>query len=75
MSDSPKHHILTISCPDSSGIVAAVSGFLSDEDAFITESAHFGDPVSKRFFMRTVFRLGALTPGADEFVKMISRIA
>ncbi|MCP5367949.1 MAG: formyltetrahydrofolate deformylase [Hyphomicrobiales bacterium] len=75
MTDAPKHHILTISCPDSSGIVATVSGFLADEDAFITESAHFGDPVSKRFFMRTVFRPGALTPSADEFVKKFSRIA
>lgn len=71
---SPRH-ILTISCPDTTGIVAAVSGFLADKDAFITESAHFGDPISKRFFMRTVFTPGALTPGAGEVAKMFSRIA
>ena len=47
--------ILTISCPDTIGIVAAVSGFLSARGLFITESAHFGDAITGRFFMRTVF--------------------
>jgi formyltetrahydrofolate deformylase len=47
--------ILTISCPDTVGIVAAVSGFLSSRGLFITESAHFGDVITGRFFMRTVF--------------------
>ena len=30
-------YIFTISCPDRTGIVAAVAGFLADHDAFITE--------------------------------------
>lgn len=47
--------ILTASCPDTTGIVAAVAGFLAGQGLFITESAHFGDPTSGRFFMRTVF--------------------
>jgi formyltetrahydrofolate deformylase len=47
--------ILTISCPDAVGIVAAVSGFLASRGLFITESAHFGDAITGRFFMRTVF--------------------
>ena len=37
--------ILTITCPDTVGIVAAVSGFLSEHDAFITEAAQYGDPI------------------------------
>jgi formyltetrahydrofolate deformylase len=48
--------ILTISCADTVGIVAAVSGFLADQGGFILESAHFGDADSDRFFMRTVFK-------------------
>jgi formyltetrahydrofolate deformylase len=51
-----KHYVLTISCPDAVGIVAAVSGFLSGRNLFITESEHFGDTITGRFFMRTVFR-------------------
>lgn len=47
--------ILTIACPDTIGIVAAVSGFLASRGLFITESAHFGDALTGRFFMRTVF--------------------
>ena len=73
--DSEKHHILTISCPDARGIVATVAGFLSDQDAFITESAHFGDPISKRFFMRTVFVAGPDTPAVKDFAQRFSRIA
>jgi formyltetrahydrofolate deformylase len=56
MSDeSKKALILTISCPDTVGIVAAVSGFLAGRGLFITESSHFGDALTGRFFMRTVF--------------------
>jgi len=54
--------ILTIRCPDTVGIVAAVSTFLSENNAFITDSAHYGDPDTGRFFMRTVFRSGGDGP-------------
>lgn len=68
-------YIFTISCPDRTGIVAAVAGFLADHDAFITESSHFGDPQTQRFFMRTVFRPGAATPSLDHLAHRFSRIA
>lgn len=55
MADNKKNLILTISCPDTFGIVAAVSGFLAGRGLFITESTHFGDPLTGRFFMRTGF--------------------
>ena len=67
--------ILTISCPDTTGIVAAVASFLADREAFITESSHFGDPVTQRFFMRTCFRPGQQTPPLDVFAQQFSRIA
>ncbi|MBV8634830.1 MAG: formyltetrahydrofolate deformylase, partial [Burkholderiaceae bacterium] len=51
--------ILTITCPDRVGIVAAVSTFLSQRDAFITEAQQYGDPVTGHFFMRWVFQRGA----------------
>jgi formyltetrahydrofolate deformylase len=47
--------ILTIVCPDTTGIVAAVAGYLSGQGIFIDESSHFGDPDTRRFFMRTRF--------------------
>lgn len=48
-------YILTLSCPDKPGIVAAVSGFLAEHGCNILESAQFGDEVSNKFFMRVVF--------------------
>lgn len=71
-----KHLItLTITCPDTVGIVAAVSGFLSEQDAFITEAAQYGDPFSRRFFMRIVFVPGALSPPKADLEKRFSLIA
>jgi formyltetrahydrofolate deformylase len=47
--------ILTLSCPDRPGIVHAVTGFLVQHDINIVDSQQFGDPISKRFFMRVHF--------------------
>ncbi len=56
-STDPKDgYILVTTCPDRKGVVAAVSGFLADNDASITESNHFNDALGERFYMRTVFR-------------------
>lgn len=71
----PRSYILTISCPDTVGIVAAVSGFLAAQDAFIAESTHYGDPLSDRFFMRTVFRTATEAVPAQSFTHAFSRIA
>jgi formyltetrahydrofolate deformylase len=47
--------ILTLSCPDRTGIVAAVSSYLLKHECNITASAQFGDPAAKGFFMRVSF--------------------
>lgn len=44
--------VLSLSCPDQPGIVAAVAGLLADQGGNITESQQFGDPLSGLFFMR-----------------------
>ncbi len=54
MSSAISSYILTISCPDRVGIVAAVAGVLAHSDLFITDSHHFGDRDTDIFFMRTV---------------------
>lgn len=54
-SDGPALYILTTSCPDTTGIVAAVAGFLAEHNANITEAQHHDDPCSRTSFMRTVF--------------------
>ncbi|MDR6236635.1 formyltetrahydrofolate deformylase [Pseudomonas oryzihabitans] len=52
-------YILNVSCPATSGIVAAVSTYLARNDCYIAEMAQFDDEFTERFFMRTVFRFNA----------------
>jgi formyltetrahydrofolate deformylase len=47
--------VLTISCADRRGIVAAVAGCITAQDCNIIESAQYGDPDTNRFFMRVAF--------------------
>jgi formyltetrahydrofolate deformylase len=54
--------ILTITCPDTTGLVAAVAGFVRDHGCFIDQSAQFGDPTTGRFFMRAEVTPGAAGP-------------
>ena len=47
-----KEYILRVQCPDKYGIVAKVSSTLNKSNLFILDSAHYGDPEHKKFFMR-----------------------
>ena len=49
-------YVLTFSCVDAVGIVAAVTGLLADRDGFILDSQQYADLDSGRFFMRVAFR-------------------
>lgn len=55
-------YYLTLSCADTRGIVAKVSGFIAATDGFIIESAQFGDESTNQFFLRMEFATGAKTP-------------
>ena len=61
MTSTEKSYILTITCPDTVGIVAAVAGYLRDQNFFVEESAHFGDRDTGMFFSRTQFSLNGGT--------------
>ncbi|WP_326824572.1 formyltetrahydrofolate deformylase [Streptosporangium sp. NBC_01756] len=53
--NSVTQYVLTLSCPDRPGVVAAVSGLLAARGCNIIESQQFGDPIAERFFMRVQF--------------------
>jgi len=44
--------IFTLSCPDTSGIVAEVASFMAENNLTIKESNQFGDSETNSFFMR-----------------------
>ncbi|WP_049568151.1 formyltetrahydrofolate deformylase [Nonomuraea sp. SBT364] len=52
---SAAEYVLTLSCPDRPGVVAAVAGLLARHGCNITESQQFGDQEQARFFMRVQF--------------------
>jgi formyltetrahydrofolate deformylase len=64
-----REHIarLLVSCPDRHGIVAAVSGFLSESDAnILSADQHSTDPEGGTLFMRMEFRVEGLRERRDE---------
>jgi formyltetrahydrofolate deformylase len=50
-------HILTLSCPDRTGIVHAVTGLLAERGGNITDAAQYNDNSTGQFFMRVGFEL------------------
>jgi formyltetrahydrofolate deformylase len=63
-------YVLTLSCPDRPGIVAAVSGLLAERGGNIVESQQYGDPATGRFFMRVQFTVPAgSADGADGLLR------
>ncbi|WP_321810404.1 formyltetrahydrofolate deformylase [Burkholderia sp. BCC1985] len=64
------NYILTISCPATSGIVAAVTAHLAASNCYIGELAQYDDEVSGTFFMRAVFRFNT---GANGNVEQLQR--
>jgi formyltetrahydrofolate deformylase len=50
-----ERYILTLSCPDRTGIVAAVTGFLAGQHANLVDAAHFNDEHTGRSFVRALF--------------------
>ncbi|MFM2129338.1 MAG: hypothetical protein RL477_884 [Pseudomonadota bacterium] len=72
---SPSRRILTITCPDGPGIVAAVSGCLAGQGANITAAAQFGDEATGRFFQRIVFEASAPIAAPADFTRVFAPVA
>ncbi|MFA6120494.1 MAG: formyltetrahydrofolate deformylase [Sideroxydans sp.] len=64
---SNHHYTLTISCPDRSGIIATVTGFIAKHGGFIVEASYHTDLESQNFFMRQEIRADSLPFDAHEF--------
>jgi formyltetrahydrofolate deformylase len=55
-----RRYVITLSCPDTTGIVAAIAGFLADAGGWIVEAAYHSDPGTGWFFTRQVVRADSL---------------
>jgi formyltetrahydrofolate deformylase len=58
-------YILTLSCANRPGIVAAVATHIFNSGANILEASQYDDLASGRFFMRVVFNFAEAAPGID----------
>jgi formyltetrahydrofolate deformylase len=67
--------ILTITCPDRTGIVAAVTRFIADNGGWVVEAAQHGDLVTGMFFQRIEVLADSLSIGTDEFERRFDPIA
>jgi formyltetrahydrofolate deformylase len=55
-------YVLTVSCAERPGLIHAISGFLVDHDANVTESKQFDDRQAGKFFMRVQFESASAAP-------------
>ena len=68
-------YCLTVTCPSTRGIVAAIANYLADQGCNITDSSQYDDPLTGQFFMRVSFLpetgtgLAALEKGFAETAK------
>ena len=74
MPSEPARYVLTLSCGDRRGIVAAVANSIASQDCNIVESAQYGDAETERFFMRVSFSAPASVT-ADTFSRGFMPVA
>jgi formyltetrahydrofolate deformylase len=70
-----RRYILSLSCPDRVGIVAAVSGFIAHHNGWILEAQHHADQEAGRFFMRQEILAESLPFGMEEFRRQFTPVA
>ncbi|MFL0798613.1 MAG: formyltetrahydrofolate deformylase [Cellvibrionaceae bacterium] len=66
---------LTISCPDRTGVVAAVSSYITSVSGWITEADQYSDEDSGWFYMRNEIKAESLSVSLGEFKAGIEKIA
>jgi formyltetrahydrofolate deformylase len=70
-----RRYTLTIACPDRTGIIAAVSGFVAQHQGWIVEASYHTDQETQRFFMRQEIRAASLPFDLNEFHARFSGLA
>ena len=70
-----RRYVLTLSCPDTTGIVARISTFLADAGGWITEAGYHSDPETGWFFTRQVVRAASVPWDVAELRKRFGELA
>jgi formyltetrahydrofolate deformylase len=67
--------VLTVTCPDRTGIVAAVTGFIASHGGWVVEAAQHGDLTTGQFFQRIEVMAESLPFDADQFGEGFADVA
>lgn len=70
-----RRYILTLSCPDRVGVVAAVSSLIAANNGWISEAHHHSEQADGRFFMRQEILADSLSFEVDELRRRFLPIA
>lgn len=70
-----RQYVLTLGCPDTTGIVARLSTFLAEQGGWITEAAYFTDPENNWFFTRQAIRADSVDMDIDELREKFAPVA
>ena len=69
MTTDDHRYVLSLGCPDTTGIVARISAFLTDVGGWITEAAYHSDPDTGWFFTRQAIRTSSAAPSRAEIAE------
>jgi len=72
--NTEERYLLRITCPGRTGLVAAITGFLAEQECFITELSQFDDIQTGRFFCRAEFFKPESGLMPDELSELFSEI-
>jgi formyltetrahydrofolate deformylase len=72
---SERRYVLTLTCPDTTGIVARIAGFLAEAGGWIVEAGYHSDVDSGWFFTRQVVRADSLPFDMDELRRRFVDVA
>ncbi|TCK26950.1 formyltetrahydrofolate deformylase [Pseudonocardia endophytica] len=70
-----RRYVITLSCPDRTGVVARISGFLADAGAWITEAGYHSDADAKVFCTRQVIDAASVPYGVEELRERFGEVA
>jgi formyltetrahydrofolate deformylase len=70
-----RRFVLTVTCPDGTGIVAAVTGFIATHGGWVVEAAQHSDLTTGRFFQRIEILAESLPFDGDEFASRFADVA
>jgi formyltetrahydrofolate deformylase len=74
-SRADRRYVITLSCPDTTGIVARISTFLAEAGGWIVEAGYHSDPDTNWFFTRQVVRASSLGFDVDELRTRFAAVA